>query len=125
MQSAAHGSASRRSGAIGLPQRVHVPYVPASSRERGIDRSSCCVVVVAQREVALLLEHLGGRGRLRAVGHLAGRLDLAWPARRRTRSRSAIEGGAGSMGRLGVHGRSMLPPGGSARGMGARRVSAG
>src|SRR5581483_801386 len=34
MQSDAQGYASRRSGAISPPQRVHVPYVPFSMRSR-------------------------------------------------------------------------------------------
>ncbi len=76
MQRAAHGRASRRSGAIGRPQRTHVPNVPSSSRARAsVTQRQLPVGPVAQGEVALLREDLAGRGCLRAVGHLAGRHD--------------------------------------------------
>ena len=42
MQWAAHGSASSRAGAIGWPQRRHVPNVPASSRASAASTSSSC-----------------------------------------------------------------------------------
>ena len=49
MQWAAHGSASSRSGAIGLPQRRHVPYVPPSSRASAASTSSRCWVARSRR----------------------------------------------------------------------------
>ena len=45
------------------------------SGKRGFDEPELLGGLVAQREVALLGEDLTGRGGLRSVGHLAGRLD--------------------------------------------------
>ena len=76
MQWAAHGSASSRAAAMGSPQRRHAPKrAVLESREGRLDELELLFGAVAQGEVALLLEHLAGRGGLRAVGHLAGRLD--------------------------------------------------
>ena len=82
MQSAAHGIASSRSGAIGRPQLTQAPYVPVvEPRQRRVDLAEVLLVAVAEREVALLLEDLGrGRG-LGAVGHRAGRDDALGEAR--------------------------------------------
>ena len=42
IQRAAHGNASRRSRAIGRPQRTHVPNVPASTRVSASSTSTSC-----------------------------------------------------------------------------------
>ena len=76
MQSAAHGIASSRSGAIGRPQLdTGAERALVEPRQRRVDLGEVLLVAVAEREVALLLEDLGRGGGLGAVRHRAGRDD--------------------------------------------------
>ena len=75
MQWAAHGQGLQPCRGDRLPQRTHVPYVPASSRARAASTSSSCGRSIAEGQVALLLEDLAGRRGLRAIRHLPGRDD--------------------------------------------------
>ena len=91
MQWAAHGRASSRSGAIGRPQRTHVPNVPHRAGRAPPRRLQMLLVLLAQGEVALLLEDLAGRGCLRAVGHRVRARRSPSEPDAMSRSRSAIE----------------------------------
>ena len=76
MQSMAQGRASRRSGAIGLPQVWHSPKVPASIRfESGFDLDQVLLFALSQLLAALALGDLRRGGGLGAVGD-PGMLDL-------------------------------------------------
>ena len=77
MHSAADGSASSRSGAIGLPHDSHRPYVPASRRARAASTAArCCSFRSRSARSRCCSNTWRGRGRLRPVGHLPRALDL-------------------------------------------------
>jgi hypothetical protein len=76
MQWAAHGRASSRSGGDGVPAADAPADSPVVEPGEGrFDGRELLLVSLAQGEVAQLLEHLGGRRGLRAVGHRTGRDD--------------------------------------------------
>src|SRR5450759_5480937 len=80
---AAAGDARRRPGdhLLALVRDLGTARLAGRVRSRGeacqgvVNRVEPALGLLSQRQVALLGEDVGGRGRLRAVGHLSGRLD--------------------------------------------------
>src|SRR5487761_1977196 len=108
---AAAGDARRRPGdqLLALARDLGAAGLADPVRPRGeacqrvVNRVEPALGLLAQRQVALLGEDVGGRRSLRAVGHLPRRLDLLSELRAQGQA-DLLEAGTGSRGRVGGSG---------------------